>query len=226
MVPLAPGCCVSSRKRAPPGIPGPISVSRAGGLGPGLGYIVLPPTPGDPNGLRRCKAGPTRLALSSCPTLTLPMHLQVKQLRLEREREKAMREQELEMLQREKEAEHFKTWEEQEDNFHLQQAKLRCVGKSGAWGLPTTMLHPLSLATSFWTQTHGAHVCPRAFALPVHPAWNPFPWLFPSPFEFLPVASSGSPPRPSLWYWPLLCVHTCHWCVLLSPLWGWVWRDT
>ncbi|KAL7992904.1 hypothetical protein Chor_017160 [Crotalus horridus] len=40
-------------------------------------------------------------------------------------REKAMREQELEMLQREKEAEHFKTWEEQEDNFHLQQAKLR-----------------------------------------------------------------------------------------------------
>ncbi|XP_070266674.1 LOW QUALITY PROTEIN: splicing factor Cactin-like [Myotis yumanensis] len=49
----------------------------------------------------------------------------VKQLRLEREREKAMREQELEMLQWEKEAEHFKTWEEQEDNFHLQQAKLR-----------------------------------------------------------------------------------------------------
>lgn len=62
---------------------------------------------------------------------------QVKQLRLEREREKAMREQELEMLQREKEAEHFKTWEEQEDNFHLQQAKLRWVGSfegSGWWG--------------------------------------------------------------------------------------------
>ncbi|XP_056148781.1 splicing factor Cactin [Lampris incognitus] len=49
----------------------------------------------------------------------------VKQLRLEREREKAMRESELEMLQREKEAEHFKTWAEQEDNFHLHQAKLR-----------------------------------------------------------------------------------------------------
>ncbi|XP_036597971.1 cactin-like [Trichosurus vulpecula] len=49
----------------------------------------------------------------------------VKQLRLEREREKAMREQELEMLKREKEAEHFQTWEEQENNFHLQQAKLR-----------------------------------------------------------------------------------------------------
>ncbi|XP_020372446.2 cactin [Rhincodon typus] len=49
----------------------------------------------------------------------------VKQLRLEREREKCLREQELEMLQREKEAEHFKTWAEQEDYFHLQQAKLR-----------------------------------------------------------------------------------------------------
>ncbi|XP_069784804.1 splicing factor Cactin [Narcine bancroftii] len=49
----------------------------------------------------------------------------VKQLRLEREREKTLREQELEMLQREKEAEHFKTWAEQEDYFHLQQAKLR-----------------------------------------------------------------------------------------------------
>ncbi|GAA6090529.1 cactin [Tachysurus ichikawai] len=48
----------------------------------------------------------------------------VKQLRLEREREKTMREQELEMLQREKKAEHFKTWAEQEDNFHLHQAKL------------------------------------------------------------------------------------------------------
>lgn len=171
MVPMVPGCCVSSRKRAPPapGIPGPISVSRAGGLRPGLGYSPAP-HPRGPYGLRGCKAGPTRLALSSCPTLTFPMHLQVKQLRLEREREKAMREQELEMLQREKEAEHFKTWEEQEDNFHLQQAKLRCVGDSGARGLPTTMLHPLPLATSFCTQTHGAHVCPRIFALPVHPA--------------------------------------------------------
>lgn len=57
--------------------------------------------------------------------LTNFVFIQVKQLRLEREREKAMRETELEMLQREKEAEHFKTWAEQEDNFHLQQAKLR-----------------------------------------------------------------------------------------------------
>ncbi|CAM9802749.1 unnamed protein product [Lampetra fluviatilis] len=49
----------------------------------------------------------------------------VKQLRLEREREQALRDQELEMMQRDKEAEHFKQWEQQEDNFHLQQAKLR-----------------------------------------------------------------------------------------------------
>lgn len=57
--------------------------------------------------------------------------VQVKQLRLEREREKSMREQELEMLQREKEAEHFKTWAEQEDNFHLHQAKLRSRSSNG-----------------------------------------------------------------------------------------------
>lgn len=60
-------------------------------------------------------------------TMNTGFSSQVKQLRLEREREKAMRETELEMLQREKEAEHFKTWAEQEDNFHLQQAKLRLV---------------------------------------------------------------------------------------------------
>lgn len=62
----------------------------------------------------------------------------MKQLRLEREREKAMREQELELLQREKEAEHFKTWEEQEDHFHLQQAKLRCARRVPQQGRPHT----------------------------------------------------------------------------------------
>lgn len=57
-----------------------------------------------------------------------------------------MREQELEMLQREKEAEHFKTWEEQEDNFHLQQAKLRYVGHLPL-GPNTEPCLPQSLAT-------------------------------------------------------------------------------
>ena len=81
------------------------------------------------------------------PPRPLAAHLlvrpQVKQLRLEREREKAMREQELEMLQREKEAEHFKTWEEQEDNFHLQQAKLRCA----RLGRPTALRPALRART-------------------------------------------------------------------------------
>ena len=93
--------------------------------------------PREPRADRRSRGSSvSRVAAASssgCPAWVPPLqrpHVslrpgQVKQLRLEREREKAMREQELEMLQREKEAEHFKTWEEQEDNFHLQQAKLR-----------------------------------------------------------------------------------------------------
>lgn len=88
------------------------------------GTVPLPQPWGTPQS-ERIRADPTRPHRLLSP-LTLCTRPQVKQLRLEREREKAMREQELEMLQREKEAEHFKTWEEQEDNFHLQQAKLRC----------------------------------------------------------------------------------------------------
>ncbi|XP_039253624.2 splicing factor Cactin-like [Styela clava] len=49
----------------------------------------------------------------------------VKQQRLERERERNQRDEEMEIIQREKEADHFKVWEEQEDKFHLEQAKLR-----------------------------------------------------------------------------------------------------
>ncbi|CAK8689560.1 splicing factor Cactin-like [Clavelina lepadiformis] len=49
----------------------------------------------------------------------------VKQQRLERERERQLRDEEVELMQREKEAEHFKAWEDQEDKFHLEQAKLR-----------------------------------------------------------------------------------------------------
>ncbi|XP_078377222.1 splicing factor Cactin-like isoform X2 [Oculina patagonica] len=49
----------------------------------------------------------------------------VKKRRIEREHEKQMREEERETLQREKEANSFKEWEEQEDKFHLEQAKLR-----------------------------------------------------------------------------------------------------
>ncbi|CDS40172.1 Cactin protein cactus binding domain C terminal [Echinococcus multilocularis] len=49
----------------------------------------------------------------------------VRRRRLEREREKEEREKELEMLQREREAEYYKSWGQQEDTFHLEQAKLR-----------------------------------------------------------------------------------------------------
>ncbi|KAL7062389.1 hypothetical protein AAHC03_0566 [Spirometra sp. Aus1] len=49
----------------------------------------------------------------------------VRRRRLEREREKEEREKELELLQRDKEAEYYKSWEQQEDTFHLEQAKLR-----------------------------------------------------------------------------------------------------
>lgn len=49
----------------------------------------------------------------------------VKRRRIEREREKEARDNEMSMLQRLKEAEMFKEWEQQEDQFHLEQAKLR-----------------------------------------------------------------------------------------------------
>ncbi|XP_065836381.1 splicing factor Cactin-like [Oscarella lobularis] len=49
----------------------------------------------------------------------------VKRRREEREKERIARQQELELLQRVKEAEQFKEWEQQEDEFHLEQAKLR-----------------------------------------------------------------------------------------------------
>lgn len=50
----------------------------------------------------------------------------INQRKIEREREKEERLKELERQQREKEAAQFDTWEAQEDDFHLKQAKLRC----------------------------------------------------------------------------------------------------
>ncbi|CAH8544730.1 unnamed protein product [Dicrocoelium dendriticum] len=49
----------------------------------------------------------------------------VRRRRAEREREREEREKEMEMMQRDKEAEYYRTWEQQEDTFHLDQAKLR-----------------------------------------------------------------------------------------------------
>ena len=49
----------------------------------------------------------------------------VKQRRKERELEQAAREEEQTLMQRDREAQMFKVWEEQEDSFHLKQAKQR-----------------------------------------------------------------------------------------------------
>lgn len=49
----------------------------------------------------------------------------VKKRRQERELEQAQREEEMALLQRSREAAEFKEWEKQEDQFHLEQARLR-----------------------------------------------------------------------------------------------------
>ncbi|OON19879.1 hypothetical protein X801_04245 [Opisthorchis viverrini] len=49
----------------------------------------------------------------------------VRRRRAEREREREEREKEMEMMQRDKEAEYYRSWGQQEDTFHLEQAKLR-----------------------------------------------------------------------------------------------------
>ncbi|XP_049784858.1 cactin [Schistocerca cancellata] len=49
----------------------------------------------------------------------------VKKRRLERELERQQREEEMSMMQRSKEAAQFQEWERQEDQFHLEQARLR-----------------------------------------------------------------------------------------------------
>lgn len=49
----------------------------------------------------------------------------VKKRRQERELERQQREEEMQMLQRNKEAAQFEEWERQEDQFHLEQARLR-----------------------------------------------------------------------------------------------------
>ena len=49
----------------------------------------------------------------------------MKKRREQREAEAEERENEKEMMQRDKEAEYYSAWEQQEDNFHFEQAKLR-----------------------------------------------------------------------------------------------------
>lgn len=53
---------------------------------------------------------------------------QVKKRRQERELERQQREEEMSLMQRSKEAAQFQEWERQEDQFHLEQARLRsCI---------------------------------------------------------------------------------------------------
>jgi hypothetical protein len=49
----------------------------------------------------------------------------VKKRRQERELERQQREDEMSLMQRSKEAAQFQEWERQEDQFHLEQARLR-----------------------------------------------------------------------------------------------------
>ena len=49
----------------------------------------------------------------------------MKKRRLERELERQQREEEMSLMQRSKEAAQFQEWERQEDQFHLEQARLR-----------------------------------------------------------------------------------------------------
>lgn len=49
----------------------------------------------------------------------------VKKRRIERELERQQREEEMQLMQRSKEAAQFEEWEKQEDQFHLEQARLR-----------------------------------------------------------------------------------------------------
>lgn len=88
------------------------------------------------------------------------------------------------MLQREKEAEHFKTWEEQEDNFHLQQAKLRYAPADTLLPPPpSALMGPNTGAPCAPGPLYMLFPVPGAF----RSGWSPFPFRSP------PITSSESP---------------------------------
>jgi len=64
--------------------------------------------------------------------------VQVKKRRQERELERQQREEEMALMQRSKEAAQFQEWERQEDQFHLEQARLRsCIRIQDGRGVKT-----------------------------------------------------------------------------------------
>ena len=69
--------------------------------------------------------------------------VQVKKRRQERELERQQREEEMALMQRSKEAAQFQEWERQEDQFHLEQARLRsCIRIQDGRGV-ITLVHSL-----------------------------------------------------------------------------------
>jgi len=69
--------------------------------------------------------------------------VQVKKRRQERELERQQREEEMALMQRSKEAAQFQEWERQEDQFHLEQARLRsCIRIQDGRGVKT-LVHSL-----------------------------------------------------------------------------------
>jgi predicted Holliday junction resolvase-like endonuclease len=69
--------------------------------------------------------------------------VQVKKRRQERELERQHREEEMALMQRSKEAAQFQEWERQEDQFHLEQARLRsCIRIQDGRGV-NTLVHSL-----------------------------------------------------------------------------------
>lgn len=62
----------------------------------------------------------------------------MKKRRQERELERQQREEEMALMQRSKEAAQFQEWERQEDQFHLEQARLRsCIRIQDGRGVKT-----------------------------------------------------------------------------------------
>jgi len=75
--------------------------------------------------------------------------VQVKKRRQERELERQQREEEMALMQRSKEAAQFQEWERQEDQFHLEQARLRsCIRIQDGRGVKT-FVHSLKCYAVF-----------------------------------------------------------------------------
>ena len=93
--------------------------------------------------------------------------VQVKKRRQERELERQQREEEMALMQRSKEAAQFQEWERQEDQFHLEQARLRsCIRIQDGRGVKTCsftkmLCCPYVLFVSSWYKEEHNTGCGR-----------------------------------------------------------------